>query len=303
MGLTQLLMRLLLLSGFPRCRVETEKSASDWSFAVGADRFSLHPARFKIPFNYHGPILQALPATIIMQASLHMGTINVLAVFECDRVAFIISFRGRVSGVMHILAEKQNNLISVDEYLAGEVMAETKRELIDGYVYAMVGTSGNHDRISGNIYSEFRSHLKNQPCEPFGSDMKVKVGSNFFYPDVIVDCHFDESEPYFTETPVIIVEVLSKTTRRKDRTTKLSNYLTIPSLQEYVMVEQDYVDVEVLGRKEGWFSKHYYMGDEVTFESIGLTTSVEAIYDRVHNEDVLAFLAASLHSKDAEADQ
>lgn len=189
-------------------------------------------------------------------------------------------------------AEKQNNLISVDEYLAGELVAETKHELIGGYVYGMVGTSGNHDRISGNIYTVFRNHLKNSPCEPFGSDMKIKVGSNFFYPDVIVDCHFNESEPYFTDTPIIIVEVLSKSTRRKDRTTKLSNYITIPSLQEYVMIEQDCVDVEVLSRKESWFPKHYYLGDDVSFESIDLKLSVETIYQRVHNEDMLEYLAA-----------
>ena len=189
-------------------------------------------------------------------------------------------------------AEKQNNLISVDEYLAGELVAETKHELIDGYVYGMVGTSGNHDRISGNIYTEFRNHLKNSPCEPFGSDMKIKVGSNFFYPDVFVDCHFNESEPYFTDTPMIIVEVLSKSTRRKDRTIKLSNYITIPSLQEYVMIEQDCVDVEVLSRKESWFPKHYYLGDDVSVESIDLKLSVEAIYQRVHNEDMLEYLAA-----------
>ena len=190
-----------------------------------------------------------------------------------------------------MLAEKQNHLVTVEEYLAGELVADTKHELIDGYVYAMVGTSGNHQRISVNILAEFKGHLKNSPCEPFGSDMKVKVGSNFFYPDVIVDCHFDESEPYFTETPIIIVEVLSKTTRKKDRTVKLSNYIAIPSLQEYVMIEQDCVDVEVLRRNDGWFSRHFYLGDEVTFESIALTTTVEAIYDRVHNEDMREFLA------------
>lgn len=67
----------------------TSYSCGFCCFAVGADRFSLHPARFKLPFNYRDPILQALPATIIMQASLHMGTINVLAVFECDHVAFV----------------------------------------------------------------------------------------------------------------------------------------------------------------------------------------------------------------------
>ncbi|WP_404357346.1 Uma2 family endonuclease [Methylotuvimicrobium sp. KM1] len=193
---------------------------------------------------------------------------------------------------MSMIAKKPDYVISVEDYLEGELIAETKHELIDGAVYAMVGTSGNHDRIAGNVYSELRSHLKNLPCEPFGSDMKVRVDSNFFYPDVIVDCHFDESEPYYTETPIIIVEVLSKTTRRNDKTVKLANYLSIPTLQEYVMIEQDYVDVEVLRRSEGWVSKHYYLGDDVTFEAIDLTLPVEVIYQRVHNEEMLAFLAA-----------
>ncbi|MGD7033776.1 Uma2 family endonuclease [Methylotuvimicrobium buryatense] len=193
---------------------------------------------------------------------------------------------------MSIIAKKLDYLISVEDYLDGELIAETKHELIDGAVYAMVGTSGNHQRIAINVLAEFRSHLKNLPCEPFGSDMKVRVDSNFFYPDVIVDCHFDESQPYYTETPIIIVEVLSKTTRRNDKTVKLANYLKLPTLQEYVMIEQDYVEVEVLRRSEGWVSKHYYLGDDVTFEAIDLTLPVEVIYQRVHNEDMLAFLAA-----------
>ncbi|WP_404357377.1 Uma2 family endonuclease [Methylotuvimicrobium sp. KM1] len=191
-----------------------------------------------------------------------------------------------------MLAKQNDITISVEEYLAGELIAETKHELIDGHVYAMVGTSDNHDRIAGNIYTEFRNHLKNKPCEPFGSDMKVKVSDNYCYPDVIVDCSFDENQPYFTETPTIIVEVLSKITRRRDRTIKLTNYLALPSLQEYVMIEQDYVDIEVLRRNEHWFARHYFLGDEVTLESIGLTLSVEAFYDRVHNEDMLEFLIA-----------
>ena len=199
-----------------------------------------------------------------------------------------------------MLAEKQNHLINVEEYLAEELVADTKHELIDGYVYAMVGTSGNHQRIAINILAEFRNHLKSQPCEPFGSDMKVKVANNFFYPDAIIDCHFDESEPYFTEAPLIIVEVLSKTTRRRDRTTKLNQYLTLPSLQEYVMIEQDYVDVEVLRRKENWFARHYFLGDEVTLDSIDLTLSVETIYDRVQNDDMLEFLAAKHLGSDTE---
>jgi Uma2 family endonuclease len=187
---------------------------------------------------------------------------------------------------------KKVNPINMEEYLQGELNSQVKHELINGDAYAMVGVgaSANHERISGNIYAEFRNHLKTLPCEPFGSDMKVKVDSNFFYPDVIIDCHFDESQPYYTKTPVIIVEVLSKSTRKTDETIKRINYLNIPSLQEYVLIEQDFVDIEVVSRAEGWRSKHYFLGDNITFKSIDLTLSVEDIYLRVHNEDVLDFI-------------
>ena len=185
---------------------------------------------------------------------------------------------------------KTTNFISADEYLQAELSSEVKHELIDGDTYAMAGASANHERISVNILSEFRNHLKTLSCEPFGSDMKVKVGSNFFYPDVIVDCDFNESQPYYTETPIILVEVLSKATRRTDETIKRRAYLNIPSLQEYVLIEQDIVDIEVVRRTEGWRSKHYFLGDEITFESIDLTLSVEEIYLRVHNEDMIEYL-------------
>ncbi|MEE9339857.1 MAG: Uma2 family endonuclease [Methylococcaceae bacterium] len=181
--------------------------------------------------------------------------------------------------------------IREEDYLQGELNSKVKHELIDGGVYAMAGASANHERISGNIYSEFRNHLKKLPCEPFGSDMKVKVGSNFFYPDVIVDCNFDEVEPYYTDSPVIIIEVLSKSTRRTDETIKRMAYLNIPTLQEYVLIEQDFVDIEVVRRTEGWQPKHYFLGDEVTFQSIDLTLWVEDLYLRVHNEDVIEFLS------------
>jgi Uma2 family endonuclease len=120
--------------------------------------------------------------------------------------------------------------------------------------------------------------------------MKVKVASNFFYPDVIVDCDFDESEPYFTDSPTIIVEVLSQSTSKKDRTTKRFSYLNLPSLQEYVLIEQDFVDIEVVRRKDEWSSKHYFLGDDVTFESIDLRLPVAEICHRVNNDDMTEFL-------------
>lgn len=181
--------------------------------------------------------------------------------------------------------------ISEQDYLLGEQTSEVKHELIEGYAYAMAGASANHERIAGNVYAEFRQHLKNAPCEPFGSDMKVKIGANFFYPDVIVTCHFDESQPYFTDAPIIIVEVLSKATRKMDVSFKLLTYINLPSLQEYVLIEQDFVDIQVIRRSESWLPRHYFLDDEITFESIGLTIPVAEIYARVHNDDMMEFLS------------
>lgn len=184
----------------------------------------------------------------------------------------------------------QNIPISVEEYLKDELVRDIKHELIDGQIYAMAGASANHERISSNVSRKFGNHLEGSPCEPFGSDMKVKVGSKFFYPDVIVDCQFDESQPYYSDNPVIIIEVLSKSTRRIDETTKRFSYMNIPGLQEYVLIEQDIVDIEVIRRSEGWISKHYYLGERIHFESIDLTLSVEEIYHRVNNEEMREFI-------------
>ena len=74
-------------------------------------------------------------------------------------------------------------VITEEEYLAGEEISEIKHELIDGEVYAMSGASKNHERIAGNIFRKIGNFLDGSPCEPFSSDVKVKVDNNFFYPD------------------------------------------------------------------------------------------------------------------------
>ncbi len=71
-----------------------------------------------------------------------------------------------------------------------------------------------------------------------------------------------------------------------DTTTKLIRYVNLPSLQEYVLIEQDIVSVQVLRRNNAWKSEYFYLGDSVTFESIGLILSVEEIYDRVDNQEM-----------------
>lgn len=177
--------------------------------------------------------------------------------------------------------------ISEDEYLEGELESDIRHEYIDGQVYAMVGASRNHNRITRNVSGKLWLSLQQHKCESFASDMKVKVGSKYFYPDIIVDCGFDESD--YTESPLILVEVLSPTTNRIDRTLKRNSYIRISSLQEYVLIEQDYVYVEVSRRSNGWKAEHYFMGDAVILESINVTLPVEEIYYRVENDDVTKY--------------
>ena len=157
----------------------------------------------------------------------------------------------------------------------------------------ITGASANHNRISGNIYRKFGNHLENSPCEPFTNDMKLRTpAGNYRYPDIMVVCEDQTLDPYFTESPVILVEVISHSTRKTDEQIKRLEYINIPSLEEYVLVEQDFVDITVLRKSEGWQPNHYFLGDEVHFQSIDLRLTVEEIYSRVDNEDMRKFAEA-----------
>lgn len=180
--------------------------------------------------------------------------------------------------------------VSEQDYLAGELTSEIKHEYIDGEVFAMVGATANHNTLAFNVLLALGNHLKGKPCRPFTSDMKIKVGTKYFYPDVLVDCSNLSGQDCFTQTPVLIVEVLSKSTQQYDKTLKLKHYLKIDTLLEYVLIEQDKAEIQILRRTQGWQPNYYFLGDEVTFESVGLTVSVEEIYDRIQNEDVREWL-------------
>lgn len=187
---------------------------------------------------------------------------------------------------------KEPNFVSEADYLAGELIADFKNEYLNGHIYAMAEENANHNLLTGNILTALYLHLKGEPLQTYALRMKIKVGDNYFYPDIFVDR--SNVDGYFTETPTLIVEVLSKSTRRMDETTKRLLYLQIPTLLEYILVEQDIVRIEVARRSEGWQPMRYFLGDEIVFESVGLTLQVEDIYERVNNEDMREWLAAKL---------
>ena len=187
----------------------------------------------------------------------------------------------------------KQNILTQQDYLACELQSDVRHEYIDGQVYAMAGAHKDHNLITMTVSNLFYNHLQNNPCQPYASDMKVKVGKNFFYPDVMVDCSGKE-EDYYTEFPTIIVEVLSKSTRQHDKTFKRQAYFQIPSLQEYILIEQDFVEIERWYKTQDnhWEQSVHYLGDDITFASLNLTVTVEDIYRRVKNTDMLEWLAS-----------
>jgi len=124
-----------------------------------------------------------------------------------------------------------------------ERAAETKSEYDDGVVYAMAGAGERHNLIVAGLLRTLGNHIAST-CRFHPSDMKVRVWrpTRYFYPDATVVCgqsQFDDNERDVLLNPLIVFEVLSETTERYDRGRKFNAYLTIESLQDYVLVWTD----------------------------------------------------------------
>ncbi len=179
--------------------------------------------------------------------------------------------------------------LTVEEYLAFEEQSPIRHEYVDGQIYAMSGVSKDHARITKNIGFEVETHLRDSKCEPYLTDVKVKArATRYYYPDVVVTCEAaaeDPEDPYLIVQPILLVEVLSHTTRRTDKVEKFNAYQQIPGLLEYVIVAQDQLRVEIYRhRKAGdiWQGEVFTAPTEqVTFESIGLSLTLADIYRRV----------------------
>ncbi len=117
---------------------------------------------------------------------------------------------------------KLKTKISVEDYLTGETVSSVKYEYVYGEVYAMAGTSDNHNRIVGNLYAALLNHLRSSRCEPSMGDIKVRVSPDVYcYPDVLVSCEENPENSYFRKEPILIIEVLSPSTQEIDRREKL----------------------------------------------------------------------------------
>jgi Uma2 family endonuclease len=179
--------------------------------------------------------------------------------------------------------------VTPEEYLAAERLSETRSEYLDGGVYPMPGGSLNHNQLTTNLILELGAQLRTRPCRVLGMDLKVRVPDSrkFFYPDVVVVC----GEPLFHDerqdiilNPILVIEVLSKSTEAFDRGAKFRAYRTIESLKEYLLVAQDGPSVEQYVKDgDGSWKLVEAVGLEgsLTLPSIECSLKLDAVYDKV----------------------
>lgn len=153
----------------------------------------------------------------------------------------------------------------------------------------MAGTSDRHNRISLNLFSKIDAYLYDSKFETFIGSVKLKADAQtFYYPDVMVACDSLPERAYYCEEPILVVEILSPLTERTDRNEKLTVYKNIPTLQEYVIVWQEKIQIEIHFRQPdgNWLTFVYDDNDEeIELQSIGLTIKIQEIYRRVRFEN------------------
>lgn len=162
---------------------------------------------------------------------------------------------------------------TMDEFLEWERSQEERWEFSDGQLRLVAGGTGDHAQISANIVAALVPRLRSSGCQVFGSDLKllVRAMQKSFYPDVMVRCGRPVGQEDTIEDPVVLFEVLSKSTAEYDLTTKRKAYQTIPTLRMFAFVSQlrPHVLLSFRGEDGRW--------DDAEIEGLGEVLRLEPI--------------------------
>jgi Uma2 family endonuclease len=190
------------------------------------------------------------------------------------------------------LTEKQ--YYTPEEYLELEATADYKSEYIEGQIIPMAGASINHNRISLNLSSGLNFAFRDKNYEVFMGDIRLWIPQKliYTYPDVMIIA--DEPEFFNNRTdtitnPQVIIEVLSKSTKGYDREDKFVAYRTIPSFQEYLLIDQNRIHVEQFSKtgKKRWNLCEYDEEDEkISLVTVPFEISLQDLYNKVKFEVV-----------------
>ncbi|MDE0009797.1 MAG: Uma2 family endonuclease [Candidatus Poribacteria bacterium] len=179
--------------------------------------------------------------------------------------------------------------LTPEAYLESERKTTTKNEYVNGEVLAMAGASFVHNFITLDTATYLNNQLMGGECQVAGTgDLRVKVRrtESYFYPDIVVVCGEPRAEDNTFDTllnPTLIVEVLSASTETYDKDEKFTHYRQIDSLQEYILISQETVEVVQYRCQEPEWIPTEFRGlvDIVPLVSIRCELPLQHIYRRV----------------------
>ena len=186
-------------------------------------------------------------------------------------------------------AVEKTKIYTVEEYFEIDAISEVKYEFVNGKLIEMPGEPIPNLRITQNCYKKLSLQLDDKGCEVFVFNAKtvIEKKTKYRYPDVVVTCK-DEPDERFIQFPSILLEVLSPGTEGVDKTDKLREYRSIPSVQHYIIVASKEVSVQVYSRNgdpRKWiFEDFTELEDVVILPSLNAQLRLRDIYRGVNFE-------------------
>jgi Uma2 family endonuclease len=188
-----------------------------------------------------------------------------------------------------VMQTEDKKIYTPEEYLEFEVNSENRHEFINGEIVLMTGGTPNHNQIAGNFYAALNFALKRQPYRVFVTDQRLWIPRKriYTYPGVMVvqgELQFQEGRRDTITNPLIIAEVLSESTRSYDKDAKFAAYRTIPSFQEYLLIDQYTMHIEHYFKTERkrWIFYEYDDADEIlSLNSFSFQITLADIYNKV----------------------
>ena len=173
-----------------------------------------------------------------------------------------------------------------EEYLEIERSATSKHEFFEGEIFAMAGAGARHNVIFGNLFGELAYHSKGTACKPYGRNLRIHIPENtlFTYPDISVICGDIVSTGEDNDSvlqPSVLIEILSPSNKDYDRGTKFKLYRDIPSLNEYILIDSESVNIEIFRKNENqqWLLQEYKNPDEyLQISTINFQLTLREIY-------------------------
>jgi Uma2 family endonuclease len=195
------------------------------------------------------------------------------------------------------MATAAKQLYTPEQYLAMERAAPCKSEYMGGEIFAMAGSSLRHSRICVNLTVQVETQVAPHGCEAYDSNARVNVGAAYLYPDLSVVCgkaeYLDDGQLDNLINPIVIFEVLSKSTEADDRGEKFARYQRITTLMSYVLISQNKPKVEVFQRLEdpSWrLTAFEGLDATVDIPGINCILALRDIYNRIEFDPVLELL-------------